>query len=96
MINGIKPLPSKTDFDSALDGLVEDIHKDYAKWSSRVEYSSFSNLFVPCSYNDDVIVEQYNLSLLGLVSNASILYISTYVMFKCLQGYVFCCHCKDI
>ena len=40
MINGIKPLPSKTDFDSALDGLVEDIHKDYAKWSSRIEYSS--------------------------------------------------------
>jgi len=40
MINGIKPLPSKTDFDSALDGLVEDIHKDYAKWSSRVEYTS--------------------------------------------------------
>ena len=40
MINGIKPLPSKTDFGSALDGLVEDIHKDYAKWSSRVEYTS--------------------------------------------------------
>ena len=40
MINGIKPLPSKTDFDSALDGLVEDIHKDYAKWSGRVEYTS--------------------------------------------------------
>ena len=39
MINGIKPLPSKTDFDSALDGLVEDIHKDYAKWSNRVEYT---------------------------------------------------------
>ena len=40
MINGIKPLPSKTDFDSALDGLVEDIHMDYARWSSRVEYTS--------------------------------------------------------
>ena len=40
MINGIKPLPSKTDFDSALDGLVEDIHKDYQGWSSRIEYSS--------------------------------------------------------
>ena len=40
MINGIKPLPSKTDVDSALDGLVEDIHKDYAKWSSKVEYTS--------------------------------------------------------
>ena len=38
MINGIKPLPSKTDFDSALDGLVEDIHMDYARWSSRTEY----------------------------------------------------------
>ena len=38
MINGIKPLPSKTDFDSALDRLVENIHKNYAGWSSRVEY----------------------------------------------------------
>ena len=40
MINGTKPLPSKTDFDSALDGLVEDIHMDYARWSNRVEYTS--------------------------------------------------------
>ena len=38
MINGIKPLPSKTDFDSALDRLVENIHKNYAGWSSRLEY----------------------------------------------------------
>ena len=38
MINGIKPLPSKTDFDSAMDRLVENIHKDYAGWSNRVEY----------------------------------------------------------
>ena len=40
MINGIKPLPSKTDFDSALHRLVENIHKDYQGWSGRVEYSS--------------------------------------------------------
>ena len=38
MINGIKPLPSVSDFDSALHRLVENIHKDYAGWSSRVEY----------------------------------------------------------
>ena len=38
MINGIKPLPSVSDFDSALNRLVENIHKDYAKWSNRVEY----------------------------------------------------------
>ena len=40
MINGIKPLPSVSDFDSALDRLVENIHKDYQGWSSRIEYSS--------------------------------------------------------
>ena len=40
MINGIKPLPSVSDFDSALDTLVENIHKNYAGWSGRVEYSS--------------------------------------------------------
>ena len=40
MINGIKPLPSVSDFDSALNTLVENIHKDYAKWSNRVEYTS--------------------------------------------------------
>jgi len=33
MINGIKPLPSKTDFDSALNVLVENIHQDYIRWS---------------------------------------------------------------
>ena len=38
MINGIKPLPSVSDFDSALDTLVENIHKNYAGWSSRLEY----------------------------------------------------------
>ena len=39
MINGIKPLPSVSDFDSAMDRLVENIHKNYAGWSSRVEYT---------------------------------------------------------
>ena len=42
MINGIKPLPSVSDFDSALNRLVENIHKDYQGWSSRIEYSSGS------------------------------------------------------
>ena len=40
MINGIKPLPSVSDFDSALDRLVENIHKDYQGWPGNVEYSS--------------------------------------------------------
>ena len=40
MINGIKPLPSVSDFDSALDRLLDNIHKDYQGWSSRIEYSS--------------------------------------------------------
>ena len=40
MINGIKPLPSVSDFDSALNTLVENIHKDYQGWSNNVEYSS--------------------------------------------------------
>ena len=40
MINGIKPLPSVSDFDSALNILVDNIHKDYEGWSSRIEYSS--------------------------------------------------------
>ena len=40
MINGIKPLPSVSDFDSALNRLVENIHEDYQGWSSRIEYSS--------------------------------------------------------
>ena len=42
MINGIKPLPSTNDFDSALDRLLDNIHKDYQGWSSRIEYSSGS------------------------------------------------------
>ena len=40
MINGIKPLPSISDFDSALNTLIENIHKDYQGWSNNVEYSS--------------------------------------------------------
>ena len=40
MINGIKPLPSVSDFDSALNTLVDNIHKDYQGWSGRIEYSS--------------------------------------------------------
>ena len=42
MINGIKPLPSVSDFDSALNRLLDNIHKDYQGWSSRIEYSSGS------------------------------------------------------
>ena len=38
MINGIKPLPSTNDFDSAVDRLVENIHKDYEGWTSKTEY----------------------------------------------------------
>ena len=40
MINGIKPLPSKTDFDSALDTLVEGIHLDFNKWRDNTAYGS--------------------------------------------------------
>ena len=40
MINGIKPLPSVSDFDSALNRLLDNIHKDYQRWSGRIEYSS--------------------------------------------------------
>ena len=40
MINGIKPLPSVSDFDGALDRLLDNIHKDYEGWSGRIEYSS--------------------------------------------------------
>ena len=38
MINGIKPNPMVGDFDKAMDRLVENIHKNYAGWSNRVEY----------------------------------------------------------
>ena len=40
MINGIKPEPSVSDFDSALLRLLDNIHKDYEGWSNRIEYSS--------------------------------------------------------
>ena len=39
MINGIKPLPSVSDFDSALNRLVENIHKDYDGWRYQAKYS---------------------------------------------------------
>ena len=42
MINGIKPNPMVGDFDSAVNRLVENIHKDYQGWSSRIGYSSDS------------------------------------------------------
>ena len=32
MINGIKPLPPKEDFDIAVDNLLKNIHLDYVKW----------------------------------------------------------------
>jgi len=38
MINGIKPLPSGNDFDGALNRLVENICKDYEKWSHSPKY----------------------------------------------------------
>ena len=34
MINGIKPNPMVGDFDSAMNRLVENIHKDYNNWSN--------------------------------------------------------------
>ena len=40
MINGIKPNPMVGDFDKAMDRLVENIHRNYAGWSGRIEYSS--------------------------------------------------------
>ena len=40
MINGIKPNPMVGDFDKAMDRLLDNIHKDYEGWSSRIEYSS--------------------------------------------------------
>ena len=39
MINGIKPNPMVGDFDKAILRLLENIHKDYAGWSNRVEYT---------------------------------------------------------
>ena len=33
-INGITPNPVKDDFDGALDNLLENIRKDYFKWSN--------------------------------------------------------------
>ena len=38
MINGIKPLPSKTDFDLAVNNLVDNIHRDYEGWNGKTEY----------------------------------------------------------
>ena len=40
MINGIKPEASTGEFYDALDRLLDNIHKDYQGWSSRIEYSS--------------------------------------------------------
>ena len=42
MINGIKPLPSVGDFDTALDRLLDNIHRNYAGWSTNLKYSSES------------------------------------------------------
>jgi|TARA_Y100000310_G_scaffold341097_1_gene439118 hypothetical protein len=36
MINGIKPKPMVRDFDSAIDRLIENIHKDYEKWINHL------------------------------------------------------------
>ena len=38
MINGIKPNPMVGDFDKAMDRLVENICKDYEKWSHSAAY----------------------------------------------------------
>ena len=41
MINGIKPLPSVSDFDSALNLLVENIHQDFLNWNTGPPIRSF-------------------------------------------------------
>ena len=33
-INGIEPKPIEKDFDTAMNNLLENIHKDYVKWNS--------------------------------------------------------------
>ena len=38
MINGIKPLPSVSNFNSALNRLILNIHKDFDGWRGNVEY----------------------------------------------------------
>ena len=39
MINGIKPKPIVEDFDTAVDNLVENIHKNYDEWRGNVVYN---------------------------------------------------------
>ena len=45
MINGIKPLPSVSDFDSALNRLVENINKNYMGWRTRSKYDDMPGAF---------------------------------------------------
>ena len=45
MINGIKPLPSVSDFDSALNRLVENINKNYMGWRTRSKYDDTPGAF---------------------------------------------------
>ena len=42
-INGITPKVVKNDFDSALDNLLENIRKDYFKWSGGKASDSWNN-----------------------------------------------------
>jgi hypothetical protein len=42
-INGIAPNPVKDDFDGALDNLLENIRKDYFKWSNGKGSDSWNN-----------------------------------------------------
>ena len=42
-INGITPKVVKNDFDSALDNLLENIRKDYFKWSGGKGSDSWNN-----------------------------------------------------
>ena len=45
MINGIKPLPSVSDFDSAMNRLIENINKDYMGWRTRSKYDDMPGAF---------------------------------------------------
>ena len=46
MINGIKPLPSVSDFDSALNTLVENIHRDYEGWNTITDDLDRANITI--------------------------------------------------
>ena len=43
MINGIKPQPTTTDFDSAINNLLENIQADYDNWCDGTKYGSMED-----------------------------------------------------